>query len=502
MTLPAVTSEAFILSGNSCGAFLAPFASCALSYRFRARTTGPIDARSWLTVTTAGGNPRPYPVTLRGHGGLAGAPLVTVSPISLDFGRVAVGARSAPQTITVTNTSTTPQTPRVVGFDAVFEVGPGCGGSTVAPGATCRFALTAAPVELGLDARPYELEVGLGGGRVARVPLDLSVTAVNAPRLRVNRSSVDLGPAPLGPTPRVKTVVITNTGTAPAAGLTVQPGPGSPLLTVSGSTCGATLAAGASCTLTVRYTPVAAGRVNRVFYVGAGSIVQRLELWGGLRPGVEEAWVVHLLSSFFDRDPVGDEAKALAAALEAESTTRTAVATGIVTGEEYVGQMVQRFYQDTLGRLGEASGVRFWVAEIRARRRTVAQVAASFYASPEYFAGIGGGTTRTWVADVYRKLLQRPADAAGVSYWVGQVAAQGRTRVAPAVLRDAREPGHPGPRPARPARAAPDGDRGRRLEHPDRPPRRPCPGRRGGLPRRGGAERRRTPTASRGRRGW
>jgi len=429
LALPTVTGTGFAVSDNSCGATLAGFANCRVSYRFRPQTAGRHEVRSGLTVTVLGA-PRTYPVTLRGHGGRAGAPVFSVNPTGLDFGPIAIGGRSFPQRISVTNTSSTPQTVRVERFSPLYEVGAGCSGQTLAPGVSCGFDLVAAPTELGLNAERHTAEVEVGG-RSHPVPMDLSVTAVgNAPRLRVTPSWVDFGPAPLGSTPRVRTVRVTNTGTGLAVGPTVQSTPGTPLLAVTGSSCGATLPAGASCTLSVRYTPTAAGRVVRLFKVVAGSVGQSLLLWGGLRPGVEEAWVIHLLSTLLGRLPAGTEARDLAVAIEGGTTTRSAVATAMVTGEEYVTDLVQGFYIATLGRPGEAAGVAFWVAQIRERRRTVAQVVTSFYGSPEYFAGLGGGTKQTWVADVYRKLLGRPADAAGLEYWVDQVTASSRTRVA------------------------------------------------------------------------
>ncbi len=68
--------------------------------------------------------------------------------------------------------------------------------------------------------------------------------------------------------------------------------------------------------------------------------------------------------------------------------------------------------------------------QLRSGRRTVAEVAAAFYASPEYYSGIGGGTDESWITDLYVKVLGRSPDAGGLAYWVGQVEATGRTSVA------------------------------------------------------------------------
>jgi hypothetical protein len=73
--------------------------------------------------------------------------------------------------------------------------------------------------------------------------------------------------------------------------------------------------------------------------------------------------------------------------------------------------------------------VAFWVGRLRGGW-SVARVAASFYASPEYYEGIGGGTDATWIEDLYEKVLLRTAGPADVTYWVSEVEAKGRGNVA------------------------------------------------------------------------
>jgi hypothetical protein len=49
---------------------------------------------------------------------------------------------------------------------------------------------------------------------------------------------------------------------------------------------------------------------------------------------------------------------------------------------------VQKFYQNVLGRDGEAGGVSFWTGELDSGNRTTAQVLADFSAQPENIAGV------------------------------------------------------------------------------------------------------------------
>ena len=88
-----------------------------------------------------------------------------------------------------------------------------------------------------------------------------------------------------------------------------------------------------------------------------------------------------------------------------------------------MGAIVRRMYLDTLGREPDPAGLATWVDWIRTGRFTVAQTAALFYSSQEFYAGIGGGTDTTWVTKLYEKLLNRAPDPSGLAFWVGYAAA-------------------------------------------------------------------------------
>ncbi|MCB0972613.1 MAG: DUF4214 domain-containing protein [Acidimicrobiales bacterium] len=143
----------------------------------------------------------------------------------------------------------------------------------------------------------------------------------------------------------------------------------------------------------------------------------------------DEAWVHAAITDFLGRAPTDAEVADLTGRL-AGGARRADLARELSTSTEWVERIVTRFYLDTLGREPDPSGLAHWVNQIRTGRRTVAQVAGSFYASSEYYREIGGGTDATWVADLYRKLLEREPEAAGQAYWERQVVARGRTSVA------------------------------------------------------------------------
>lgn len=134
-------------------------------------------------------------------------------------------------------------------------------------------------------------------------------------------------------------------------------------------------------------------------------------------------------TDFLGAAPTVPQVEADTLALDA-GLPRSTYLTGLSTSDEWLAAVVDGMYQDTLGRPGDPSGTAFWIGQLRSGRRTVAQAAASFYASAEYYRGFGGGTDQTWVADLYPKLLGRTADASGLGYWTRQTATAGRDSVA------------------------------------------------------------------------
>lgn len=144
------------------------------------------------------------------------------------------------------------------------------------------------------------------------------------------------------------------------------------------------------------------------------------------------------------RDFLGSDdlprADALATALAA-GQPKVALLRRLTTSEPWLARIVGDLYLDTLGRPGDAGGVAYWIGVLARGERTVAEVAARFYASPEYYAGLGGGTDASWVTDLYDAILRRAPEPGGVDYWVGQVARRGRSSVALRLFQSAESAG-------------------------------------------------------------
>jgi hypothetical protein len=132
---------------------------------------------------------------------------------------------------------------------------------------------------------------------------------------------------------------------------------------------------------------------------------------------------------FLDRQPTPTELTEKASAIDGATLSRGTLVRQLSLSPEYVTALVQRFYADTLGRPGDPAGVAFWVDRLRTGTDTVAEVAGSFYASPEYF-NRAGGTNAAWIGDLYEVFFDRAPTSGDLTYWTTRIAQRGRTRVA------------------------------------------------------------------------
>lgn len=137
-----------------------------------------------------------------------------------------------------------------------------------------------------------------------------------------------------------------------------------------------------------------------------------------LDPAQHRRYVSALYLDLLGRPAGAGERDGWALAMTSRRLTRFQVADQLASSEEWTRNVVSKFYRDTLGREPDAAGLAGWVGSIRAGT-PVADVAAAFYASQEYYQRVGGGAERPWVADLYRKLLLREASPAEVQHWVG-----------------------------------------------------------------------------------
>jgi hypothetical protein len=191
-------------------------------------------------------------VTLTGTGSPAG-PQATVTPLSLAFGSQTVGTASAAQPITLSNTGNAALQIQLIAASTGFTVTNNCG-SSLASGANCTLMVAFAPATTGIQNGTLAISDN-SSGSPQTVALSGTGTAAPMPQLVITPLSLAFGSQTVGTTSSQQPATLSNTGDAP---LQIQSITASTGFAATNS-CGTSLAPGASCTLLITFSPVAAG---------------------------------------------------------------------------------------------------------------------------------------------------------------------------------------------------------------------------------------------------
>jgi hypothetical protein len=273
-------------------------------------------------------------------------------------------------------------------------------------------------------------------GNTAYTPASVSIVEVvtSGPSLlTASPTSVPFGGHSMNTTSPAANIVFTNTsgGAVTPTGVSVSSG-----YVILGNGCTATLAAGASCTVTVAFAPTAAGEIDGVVsvtYAGAGPSVALLFGMG------ERSLTTHFYEAVLRRAPDlpgkifwDNEATRVGGLGANVNETWYAMAMSFFNSPEYLAfgrdnnGFVTDLYNTFFNRAPDGAGLAFWTSQLTAGvPREV--VLAGFMFSPEFasftqaiFGNTGVRAEMDAVVDFYRGLLSRLPDSGGFNFWVGQ----------------------------------------------------------------------------------
>jgi hypothetical protein len=263
LTLGTITTTGtnpgdFAPSGCS-GSSLSAGMGCTISVTF---TPAALNARSATLSIPSNAAGSPHGVALTGNGTAAPAPAVTLNPTSLAFGNQTTGTTSPAKTISLTNSGTAG-----LGINSIVASGTGFAASntcpaTLAAGANCSISVTFAPttvasytgsVAISTTAAGSPNSVGLSGSGVAPAP--------TAPIATFSPAAVDFGTSTLNTSSTMRTVTLTNSGTAALAITAWNLSGTNPGDFAASSACpaGSSIAPGATCAVSVQFTPTDTG---------------------------------------------------------------------------------------------------------------------------------------------------------------------------------------------------------------------------------------------------
>jgi len=188
-------------------------------------------------------------------------PGATFSVSTLGFANTSLGTTAAAQSVTLTNTGNGTLNISSVGLTGTnptdFAVSANNCGSSLAAGATCSISVTFTPPGAGSFSALLSVNDNVAGS-----PQTLTVTGAGVVSVvSISPSSLTFANTDLGTTTAAQKITLTNSGTVPLAitGIQVSGTGTNPTNFAQTNTCGTSLAASSSCTVSVTMTPVATG---------------------------------------------------------------------------------------------------------------------------------------------------------------------------------------------------------------------------------------------------
>jgi Abnormal spindle-like microcephaly-assoc'd, ASPM-SPD-2-Hydin len=232
---------------NNCGSTLAAGDSCKITVSWTPSAAGSMTGA--ITITDNAPN-SPQTVALSGTGTV---PAVTLSPTSLTFPTQIVFTTSSAQTVTLTNNGAGTLNISSIAKTGQFSQTNTCGAS-VAPGAGCTISVSFRPTVKGAGHGTVSVTDNALGS-----PQTVNLTGTGT-YVEFTPTSLNFGNQPAGTTSLPQTITLTNKGDAAMNVREIVLVGANPSDFAQTNSCGATLASGASCFITVTFTPSVKGK--------------------------------------------------------------------------------------------------------------------------------------------------------------------------------------------------------------------------------------------------
>ena len=242
----SVAVSAGFAQTNNCPAVLAAGSNCTVSVTFTPATTSTVTGT--LTVTDNSGNmgtSQSMPLS-----GTGTTPAATVTPTSLSFSSQLIGTSSTARSVTVQSSGTGPLQITNVAITGPFSQTNNCSAALV-PAASCTISVVFSPTVVGSASGVLTITDNAGSQTVA-------VSGNGSSPITLSSSSLSFGSVAVGNTSAARSVTVTNRMSTALTFTGISIPAGSPFA-IASNTCGASLAAGAACTVGVTFTPSALG---------------------------------------------------------------------------------------------------------------------------------------------------------------------------------------------------------------------------------------------------
>jgi hypothetical protein len=255
---------------NGCPSRLSARSSCGIAVAFQPNRQGQVEGR--LTISFE----QDPELTLVLEGTAVAVVGAVLEPTSLHFGQATIGSATQPQTITLRAGNVALPVARIASGSKEFTIADDCP-ARLRAGDTCRIRIVFAPRSEGSHTSTLRV-TRPGGGRA--LTATLTGTAVSRPtQATLTPPQADFGDVLIGAPSQPRAFTLTAGSTAVTG---VKPAADPTDYVVESTTCGDRLAAGGTCTISVVFTPSAAGRRAGTLTVGrAGGAPLTASLTGG-----------------------------------------------------------------------------------------------------------------------------------------------------------------------------------------------------------------------------
>lgn len=249
LNISSISASGDFSQTNNCPASLPPGIGCTIAVTFSPTVAGPRTGAVTITDNATGS---PHTISLSGSG-ITAQPAINLSSSSLSFAAQAVGTTSPAQTVTLTNGGTGPLTlANIVASGDALQTN-SCV-AAVMPGAYCLINVMFAPAATGTRSGMITIT-----GNAPNSPQTITMAGTGTPTpaaaAGLSSTSLNFSGQKVGVSTGVQSVTLTNPGTATLIIASIVSSGDA----TDTTTCTASLAPGASCTISISMTPAAIG---------------------------------------------------------------------------------------------------------------------------------------------------------------------------------------------------------------------------------------------------
>jgi pimeloyl-ACP methyl ester carboxylesterase len=256
---------------NNCRAGVAAGSSCTINVTFTPSGAGSRNATITVVDDTGTQN--------AAVNGIGTAPVVSLSASNITFAAQAIGTTSPTQAVTLSNSGNGAlaiSSLSVTGANAADFAQTNTCGTGVAAGSTCTININFTPTATGSRTAFITISDNAGAQNIA-----LSGTGlINGPAVQLNPTSLSFGIQAVGTTSSARTINVTNVGNVALSITSISVTGTNRANFVQTNTCGTSVAVGAACTVSVTFTPSAAGPRTAAVTLKGGAGTQTVTLDG------------------------------------------------------------------------------------------------------------------------------------------------------------------------------------------------------------------------------